>query len=635
MIFGEAFLFICLSVTCAFFAAQLRSYSWGKGGIQVLTAGLALIALASLIDLLVIGPDNLLPFTISGEKIVEFWQIFGYLPGILLVMLGMAKFLPAIGRMNEEVAAREETEHRLRAQTKDLQQATAQAETAEKILVEALEAISDAFIIFDSNDRVLAFNSRYRELFGDVGDALKPGVTFEELIRTQAENANHFKNEADQEKWIDTRLDEHHNPHGSKVQIFEGGRVFRLTECKTSSGGIIAIRTDITDLRAREEALVQLNDRLNEAQSVAHIGHWSFDLKRDIHNWSDETSRIMGYNPDTINITASAYLSRVHPDDLERMRSTVKQAQENEEDYQIEYRIVRPNADVVYVREIGRVQKNITGDVEFFRGTVQDITKEYFVGLELIEAKIKAEEGTKAKSLFLANMSHELRTPLNAVIGFAEVITKEIFGPINNDKYKEYSENILSSGQHLLSLINDILDYSRLEAGKYELEEQEVSYRDVSQWSELMLAPKAQEKSIDLKFDLTKEFIFMGDERKIKQVMVNLVNNAIKFTPNGGWVKVYSNDEAQDHVSIFVEDNGIGIGEEELEAVLRPFVRTVSSISRSVEGTGLGLPLSKSIVELHGGKLVINSEPQKGTIIEIQLPRSRFTNWADILEEST
>ena len=291
-------------------------------------------------------------------------------------------------------------------------------------------------------------------------------------------------------------------------------------------------------------------------------------------------------------------------------------------------RMIQPDGHEVHVREIGRVQKDANGETEFFRGTLQDVTSQHEAELELIEAKMLAEEGTKAKSLFLANMSHELRTPLNAIIGFAEVITKEIFGPIQNAKYSEYSENILASGQHLLSLINDILDFSRLEADKYELEEEEVNLFEVAKWAQLLLAPKATEKQISLQCDVPGDLVLLGDERKLKQVLLNLINNAIKFTPDGGRIRIFAKADPTGHYSLYVEDNGIGIEERELEAVMRPFVRTINSVTRSIEGTGLGLPLSKSIVELHGGQLLIKSTIGVGTTVEIKLPKSRFKNFA-------
>ncbi|MEH6495925.1 MAG: ATP-binding protein [Pseudomonas marincola] len=624
MIFGDFFFFFCLAFISVYFGIVAKDKLRDRAGYKLLTSGLILAATAAFLDFLFIGPSHLLPFSIRGEAFVEGWRIFGYLPGIFLVLLGITRFLSVVGKIHDKVAVQEQKEIELLAQTEELKSAISRAEKAEAVLVEALEAISEAFIIFDADDRVVAFNKQHKNLFDDVDGMLEPGATFEELIRYQAKGSDRFTEPGDAERWIQKRLKAHRNPYGVKEQVFNGDQVYRLTESKTATGGTVAIRTDITDLRKREEALSLLNERFQEAQSVAHIGNWSFDLTREKHEWSDELSRIMGYDPETLEITSSAYYSRVHPEDMKRMRAAVKTALDSHEDYGIKYRMIRPDGEIVHVREIGRCQVSDGGSVDYYRGTLQDITLEHFTGLELLDAKIRAEEGAKAKSLFLANMSHELRTPLNAVIGFAEVISKEIFGPINNEKYKEYTGNILSSGQHLLALINDILDYSRFEAGKYEIESEDVSFRDVMEWTFLLLAPKAHEKSIVLNIQKDVDFLFTGDERKFKQVMVNLVNNSIKFTQENGNVKVYVNDKFDDHISIYVEDDGVGIKSEDLESVLKPFVRTMNSVARSTEGTGLGLPLSKSIVELHGGVLQIESAENEGTIVEIRLPRTRL-----------
>ena len=628
MIFGEIVLFLCLLFGLFFFVLQTRRYAAINLGFYALTIGLGLLAANALCDVLIIGPTVLLPDVMLPVELGQVWDIFGYVPGIVLVVVGMALFLPAVARISKMLENHEVNKKELLTHTDALHMAKLRAEDAEKVLFEALESISEAFIIFDSSDNVVAFNSQYRDLFSSVGDILAPGVSFEVLIRHQAKLLGLFDDSDEYEDWIAKRLEEHRNPSGFKEQVFDNGQVYRLTEVKTPSGGTVAIRTNITDLRAREKTLRVINERLQEAQSVAHIGHWSYDVKHDRHDWSDECSRIMGYDPNNLIISTAAYLERVHPDDVDRMRSLVRWAQENDENYQIVYRMVHPDGRIVHVREIGRVQKDAKGDTEFFRGTLQDVTSEHEAELELIEAKMRAEEGTKAKSLFLANMSHELRTPLNAIIGFAEVITKEIFGPVNNSKYSEYSENILASGQHLLSLINDILDFSRLEADKYELEEEDVSLSDVTQWAQLLLAPKAAEKKISFQCDVPEDLVLLGDERKLKQVLLNLINNAIKFTPDGGNVSVYAKAHSAGHFSLYVEDNGIGIEERELGTVMRPFVRTMNSVTRSIEGTGLGLPLSKSIVELHDGELLIESTINIGTTVEIRLPKNRFKNFA-------
>ncbi len=624
MVVGELILFLCLFTAFAVLLRQRLKFTRVHIGPKLVIVGLGLVSLTSFIDFLVVGPNHLLSSGIQDEEFIEFWRIYGYVPGMIFILLGMAGFIPAMGALNKAYDVREASERKLLQHAVDLNEAKMRAEKAELILREALESIADAFVIFDNNDKLIAYNSQYKKLFPDVANILEPGVTFEELIRYQALTSDLLKSDEEKEAWIQQRLEEHRNPDDVKEQIFEDGQIYRLSEFKTASGGTVAVRTNITDLRNRERALIHLNERLEEAQSVAHLGNWSKELATNKLEWSDEVHRIMGYELGAIPQEYKYYIDRIHPDDIDEMFDIVRNALKEHDGYQVEYRMVHPDGKIVRIRELGKVVKNSAGEPIGLHGTMQDITAEHETELELLEAKRKAEEGTKAKSMFLANMSHELRTPLNAIIGFAEVISKEIFGPINNDKYQEYSENILSSGQHLLSLINDILDYSRLEAGKFELDEVDAAMSDVLSWTELLLRPRAQEKNISLNVNLDTDLIFHGDERKLKQVLINLVNNAVKFTPPNGVVDLYVEEEGTDHVRFVVQDNGYGMSDQDLQQIMRPFVRTVNSMTRSIEGTGLGLPLSKSIVELHDGKLEIQSKQGVGTRVDVMMPRYRF-----------
>lgn len=624
MVFGEFILFSCLFVASGYFLTLRHKFSRTNRGYKTLAIGLCVISLASFVDFLAIGPNHLLPIAVNDEEIIEIWRIYGFLPGLALVLFGISRFLPSISHLSTEIESREAVETEYLRHAEQLKTETKRAEKAERVLVEALESISDAFIIFDVDDRVVGFNSKYKELFSSVSKFLKPGITFEELIRHQASTLDLFDSTQLMEEWVLSRLEEHKKPSEYKEQVFEGGRIYRLSEFKTVSGGTVALRTDITELRERENALRVLNERFEEAQTVAHIGNWIRDAENTFCEWSPEASRILGYDPENVVQNRDIYLQRIHPDDMQRMMSVVDWACANKEDYQVEYRIVRLDGEVVYVRELGGIHVNSSRTSYLLRGTLQDITAQQLVEHELIEARVKAEEGIKAKSMFLANMSHELRTPLNAVIGFAEVISKEMFGPIHHDKYKEYSENILSSGQHLLSLINDILDFSRIEAGKYELHERICSFNEILSWTEVILGSEAKEKSIALNIEKSSLKTFLGDERKMKQVMINLVNNAIKFTPEGGSVNVSAVDHSESYVSLLVEDTGFGISSSEMELALSPFGRTKLSISGSIEGTGLGLPLAKSIIEMHDGELRITSKEHHGTVVEIRLPKTRF-----------
>ena len=253
-----------------------------------------------------------------------------------------------------------------------------------------------------------------------------------------------------------------------------------------------------------------------------------------------------------------------------------------------------------------------------------EILERMRVEAELRTAKDQAEVANRAKSEFLAMISHELRTPLNAVIGFSEMLTNEMFGPIGDGRYKGYAADIRGSGLHLLSLINDILDLSKVEANSFELYEEELDVPALIDETLHFVEAKANAGKIRLKSDLPVDLpILYADERSFKQVVLNLLSNAVKFTPPGGRVGISANVSERGDFVVTIVDTGIGIAKADQERVLTPFTQADSSLARRYEGTGLGLPLTKSLVELHGGQLELVSQPHEGTTVRAIFPRSR------------
>ena len=236
----------------------------------------------------------------------------------------------------------------------------------------------------------------------------------------------------------------------------------------------------------------------------------------------------------------------------------------------------------------------------------------------------EAEAANRAKSEFLAVMSHELRTPLNAILGFSEIFMRQMMGPLGSKKYVEYAGDIHDSGSHLLAIISDILDLAKAESGKLQLSEELTNLNEIVDATLRMCQHKAIENHVALEFEAAADApLVVVDPRLFRQVALNLVSNAVKFTPAGGNVKINLGVSRSSGVVLTVKDTGIGIAAADIDRVLRPFEQVESALSRRHGGTGLGLPYSKKVIEIHGGKLVLASQVGTGTTVRVELPASR------------
>ena len=257
-----------------------------------------------------------------------------------------------------------------------------------------------------------------------------------------------------------------------------------------------------------------------------------------------------------------------------------------------------------------------------FCAVLRDITAFKKAERELIAAKRAAEEASAQKSDLLAKISHEIRTPLNAIIGFAEVMLEERFGPIGNDRYKDYLKDVHASGAHVISLVNDLLDLAKIEAGRMELSFTSVSLNELVGSTVTLMQQQASRERIVMRTSFAAKLPpVVADERSVKQIVLNLVSNAIKFTDAGGQVIVSTAMTDRGEVAFRVRDTGIGMTDAELEAALEPFRQLATARKRG--GTGLGLPLTKALVEANRGALQISSNPNEGTLVEVLFPPTR------------
>lgn len=370
--------------------------------------------------------------------------------------------------------------------------------------------------------------------------------------------------------------------------------------------------------RERDDAI----SLLTSIFEVSEIGIVVTDHNRRIVRVNDSFVRIYGWTRDEL-INADL-VSLVTPDE----RAQTLQSYDD-----FIHKGARSTGEMKIIRKEGSVANALytTATLElsqkrrFQVTTLMDITLRKQMEVSLRQAKDQADAASRAKSTFLANMSHELRTPMNAIIGFSEMMMKETFGPIGQDKYTEYMGDIHSSANHLLEIINEVLDMSKIEAGRIELDEDEFDVKELLQSVTRMMASRTFGKNLNLTRDVDDNLPnIRADQRLIRQVLINLVTNAIKFSEPGGTISVCAEITEKGGMQISVADEGIGIAKDKINQAMEPFGQ-VSDMAENADqqGTGLGLPLAKAMVELHNGNISLVSDVGQGTTVIINLPASR------------
>ncbi len=395
----------------------------------------------------------------------------------------------------------------------DERNAELRAQQAERRLSDAIDSVSEAFVLWSRHGRLLMCNANFREFFSLEAKMVKPGAP-KHAVERVAELA--IKRRGQPIEGSDRGMIE--------VELNDG-RWLQISERRTAEGGWVMTAADISALKRQETALRQNEEALQNA--------------------------------------------------------------------------------------VGRLEES---------GSALAVLAEKHQA-----ASSAAEGASQAKSDFLANMSHELRTPLNAINGFSEMMSREMFGPLGDRRYKEYAADILSSGQHLLALINDILDMSKIEAGKMSLHPEPLDVLEIAEETARLLRTRAEGAGLAMSIDVPRDLPEVdADFRALKQILLNLLSNAVKFTPRGGRVRLFARiDESADgRITLGVSDTGIGIAEVDLARLAKPFEQIESQHSKTQQGTGLGLALTKSLVELHGGVLAIDSKAGAGTTVTFTLPRA-------------
>jgi PAS domain S-box-containing protein len=507
----------------------------------------------------------------------------------------------------------------------DQRQAEHEIQRQAALLRSTFEAVSQGITVYDRDFRLIAHNSRYVEMFGFEPGFIHPGISREDVIRHHAERGEYGSGNI--EDIVRSKMESvRRNEHYRNEYVRPNGVALSISREPMPDGGCVITFTDVTRGRTREERLKESEERYALAMKGSNEGLWDWDITKNEVYLSPRIREIANLEFMPPRIPAGRWLTFIHPDDVGHYRAAVRSHFRGQTEFlQCEYRIRGKDNNYRWVLDRGLALRGANDRVHRMAGSIGDISSRKEAERRVVEAKEAAELASRSKTEFLANISHELRTPLNAIIGFSEVMRDGLFGPVENVRYKEYLRDIHESGTHLLCLINDILDVAKAEAGKIELNEENVDIASAIDGSIRLVQDRALQAGIALSADLQAGLpMLWADLRKLRQIVLNLLSNSIKFTPRGGRVSVTASADAQRGMVLTVADTGIGIAIHDIAKVLSPFGQVDSSLSRKHEGTGLGLPLSKALAEAHGGTLLLESRIGEGTRVTVLFPIARL-----------
>jgi PAS domain S-box-containing protein len=497
------------------------------------------------------------------------------------------------------------------------------ASHAQERLVGAVEGLESGIALFDRDDRMVMCNPAFRTIT-QLGDILQPGLSFIDYLRARvASGLLPVPAGMTAEEFIAERYAQHRKPRGPIERRMLDGRWFHIREHRLQDGSCMIFLYDMTATKERERELAEKTALLQGTMDNMGEGISVFDAQLRLVAWNERLIELTGH-PRSLFRVGTPMADFIHHN-AQRGEYGPGDPEERAQEALRIGTLPHPQRQARW-RATGRyveLRRNpIPGGG--FVTVYSDITERKQVEDALRDAKEAAEAANRTKSGILANMSHELRTPLNAIIGFSDIIRKESFGPIGEKRYLSYAVDINDSGTHLLALINDILDVSKAEAGRIELSEGVIDIPSLFDTSLRLVRPRADEAGVTLIAAPTEHLPRLrGDTLRLKQVLINLLSNAIKFTPSGGRVTLSSGLSGGAEVYLRVEDTGIGMAPQDIPKALSPFGQLDSSLARKHHGTGLGLPLSKALVELHGGRLELQSTAGAGTSVSVYLPAAR------------
>ncbi|MGE4088414.1 MAG: response regulator [Immundisolibacter sp.] len=482
------------------------------------------------------------------------------------------------------------------------------------LLARLLAIADDAVIVADREQRVVLFNEGAERIFGQSASAVlgRPlALLLPEAAR--ARHAEHLQCFAASPR-LARRMGERGEIHGLRADgtLFDAEASIAHVELD-GEVYFTAILRDVSEARCAQLALARSEARFRGLAEAAPVGIFQTDLQGQCQYVNDRWSVMAGMPGDEAR--GGGWLCAIHPADRARVQQAWAAAIDGPPAFGLRYRFLRPDGAETWVMGNAVASRDEAGRLSGFLATVTDVTESQRQALALEQAKSEAEAAVRAKSLFLANMSHEIRTPLNAVIGMTTLLLDT---PMSEDQ-RDFTQTIRNSGETLLEIINDILDYSKADVGKLEIEQQSFDLRRCVEESLDLVTPRAQEKQLNLAYlieDGTPEAL-VGDATRVRQIVVNLLSNAVKFTHQGEVFVTVDSEPLADgraRVHVAVKDSGIGIAAEHLPRLFQSFSQVDASTTRKYGGTGLGLAISRRLAELMGGTVSVESEPGVGSV---------------------
>ena len=493
-------------------------------------------------------------------------------------------------------------------------------ERAQARLVEAIDGISDAILLVGPDRILVSWNESFARILLGWGLSVRQGLTYDDIVESRLRHGVYRTGAADLESIRQEQL----AIFGSCCVEFEerlsDGSWLRTSARKTKSGDTTVVFRDVSEDKKRETEIRRLSAAVEQSGSMISIVRPDGRIEYVNRKWTEATGfsaeEAVGRTPE---IVGSGKTPRTLYKELWERLSTGQT-------WTGEILNRRKSGELYWCREIISPFLDRDDRITHFVSIREDVTQRRQLDDDLKSAKELAEASSRAKTQFLANMSHELRTPLNAVLGFSEMIRDELLGPVGHVKYKDYAEDIHRAGSHLLDIINDVLDTAKIEAGKLTLAEQPVSVRAAVDSTMRLARGRLDGGQIPVRVEISEHLpLLWADLRLLKRILLNLLSNALKFTSEGEIV-VSGRISADGWMEIAVRDTGIGIAEADIPKVLQPFHQVDNSNTRKHQGTGLGLNLALSLVELHEGELQVASVVGKGTTVTCRFPPQRIQN---------